>query len=67
MRKLQRIELIYLRKQNQLTQEDVAKSLNITTSYYGMIEQGVRTPSLELAGRIATFFKTKVESIFFRR
>ncbi|AOT72940.1 transcriptional regulator [Geosporobacter ferrireducens] len=54
-----------MRKKKNLNQLDVAKSLGVTTSYYGMIEQGVRTPSLDLAAKIAKYFDRKVEDIFF--
>lgn len=60
-----RTRLIELRKKLNLTQRDVAKAVKITTSYYGMIEVGDRTPKLELAGVIARFFGVKVEDIFF--
>lgn len=57
--------LIGLRKQRGLKQKDIATAIDITTSYYGMIELGKRTPQLELAKRIADFFGVKVEDIFF--
>lgn len=57
--------LITLRKNKNFCQKDVANALGITTSYYGMIEQGSRTPSLNLANEIANFFEKKVEDIFF--
>ena len=53
-----------LRAQNNLTQKAVARAVGITTSYYGMIEVGVRKPSLSLAMDLARFFDTSVEEIF---
>ena len=53
-----------LRSQSNLTQKAVAKAVGITTSYYGMIELGVRKPSLTLAMDLAKFFDTTVEEIF---
>ena len=53
-----------LRAQSNLTQKAVAKAVGITTSYYGMIELGVRKPSLTLAMDLAKFFDTTVEEIF---
>ncbi|MGM9532715.1 helix-turn-helix transcriptional regulator [Intestinibacter sp.] len=53
-----------LRAQNNLTQKAVARAVGITTSYYGMIELGVRKPSLSLAMDLARFFGTSVEEIF---
>lgn len=69
----QRKSLINLRKNRKLTQKEVVNELEqlygikITVSYYGMIEQGVRTPSLELAIAIAGLFNTNVEDIFFEQ
>ena len=40
-------------------------SITITTSYYGMIEQGVRTPKLPLAFAIAKLFECAPEELFF--
>lgn len=54
-----------LRIQRSLTQEQVAKALGITTSYYGMIEIGTRNPTLKLAKKIADFFNKPIEEIFF--
>lgn len=60
-----RTRLIELRKKQNLKQRDVAKAVEITTSYYGMIEVGDRTPKLELARKIAQFFGVKMEDLFF--
>lgn len=60
-----RDRLIALRKQERLTQKDIASALGITASYYGMIEQGVRTPTLNKAQQIAEYFGVKMEDIFF--
>ena len=54
-----------LRAERNLTQKAVAKAVGITTSYYGMIELGVRQPSLSLALDLAEFFNTSVEDIFY--
>lgn len=53
-----------LRIQSKLPQKAVAKAVGITTSYYGMIELGVRKPNLSLAIELAKFFNTSVEAIF---
>lgn len=47
-----------------LSQQDVAKSIGITASYYGMIENGVRTPNLIIAYKISRFFDGTIEDIF---
>lgn len=60
-----RQKLINLRKKLNLKQKDVANSIGITASYYGMIEIGVRNPSLDLAKKIAEFFGENMENIFF--
>ncbi|MBV4422790.1 helix-turn-helix transcriptional regulator [Clostridium tyrobutyricum] len=60
----QRKTLVSLRKKMNLTQKDISSKLGITASYYGMIEQGTRTPSLTLAKNIASFFGKNIEEIF---
>jgi|UPI0007DC28CB putative transcriptional regulator len=62
--------LIFMRKQKSLTQKDVVNilkreyNIKITESYYGMIEQGARTPSLNVALAISSIFNANPESIF---
>ena len=58
-------KLIELRESKELTQEDMAKLLNISRSFYGHIETGTRNPSYGLAKKIASIFEVKVEEIFF--
>ncbi|ATW28420.1 hypothetical protein DCMF_06935 [Candidatus Formimonas warabiya] len=66
-----RKRLVELRKQKgkelgiRLTQEKVAAQLNISRSFYNMIETGDRNPPLLLAKKIADFFEVGVEEIFF--
>ncbi|MGE6594823.1 helix-turn-helix transcriptional regulator [Bacillus proteolyticus] len=43
----------------------VAKKLKITPQMLGAMERGDRTPSLELAKRIANFYKTTIDDLFF--
>lgn len=43
----------------------VAKKLEITPQMLGAIERGDRTPSLELAKRIADLYKTTIDDLFF--
>lgn len=43
----------------------VARNLEITPQMLGAIERGDRTPSLELAKRIADFYKTTIDYLFF--
>lgn len=62
--------LVQSRKQRGWSQKDVIHELEcrfgikITESYYGMIEQGVRTPKLELALAIAKLFGGTPEELF---
>jgi putative transcriptional regulator len=66
-----RENLVALRVENNWLQKDVVDALNerfgisISVSYYGMIEQGVRTPSLQLAIAIADLFEKPVKEVFF--
>lgn len=68
---MRRHNLIALRKKRGWVQKDVVRELKrkygieITESYYGMIEQGVRTPQLRIAVAIADLFGKSVEDIFF--
>lgn len=67
---LKREKLIQYRKNKKWSQKRVVEELStkhgvkITDSYYGMIEQGVRNPSLKLAVSIAKIFKVRPENIF---
>ncbi|MFE8697934.1 helix-turn-helix transcriptional regulator [Cytobacillus sp. FJAT-53684] len=45
----------------------VAKDLKITPQMLGAIERGDRTPSLPLAKRIADYYETSVDEIFFNK
>ncbi|CEN80915.1 putative HTH-type transcriptional regulator [[Clostridium] sordellii] len=57
-------DLKKLRKKIKVTQKDVARNIGITTSYYGMIETGVRVPSLSTAIKLSKYFGLPVEKIF---
>ncbi|MCT2347145.1 helix-turn-helix domain-containing protein [Niallia taxi] len=66
-----REKLINLRKEKEMVQKEVVSLLkkthgiDITESYYGMIELGVRTPSLTIALAISELFQTNPNEIFF--
>lgn len=49
------------------SQAAIAKKLNITGQMLGAIENGNRTPSLELAKKIADFYGFSIEEIFFEQ
>ncbi len=55
-----------LRIKKELTQAEVACSVGLTTSAFGMIETGVRQPSIEMLGKIADFFNVSVDVLLGR-
>jgi putative transcriptional regulator len=59
------IRINLIKKRGDHSQKSVASSLGITTSYYGMIELGVRNPSLDVAKDIANYYNTSIEDLFF--
>lgn len=67
-----RHSLIALRKKRGLLQKDITfllkrdYGIEITESYYGMIEQGRRMPKLHIALAIAAIFKVDPKDIFFK-
>ena len=48
-----------------IPRESVAKALNISVSALGMYENGERIPRDEIKVKLARYYKTSVESIFF--
>lgn len=57
--------LIKLRTENRKTQKEVADAIGVAVSTYGMYEIGKRIPNDENKRKIAFFFKTTVQEIFF--
>lgn len=53
-----------LREQRGLTQRQFADKLGITLCMVRTYEQGIRTPQLNTALKMAEFLNTKVEEIF---
>ncbi|MEK3955406.1 helix-turn-helix transcriptional regulator [Psychrobacillus sp. FSL K6-1464] len=49
------------------TRIDVASDLDITPQMLGSIERGDRNPSLHLAKKIADYYETTVDEIFFNQ
>ena len=47
-----------------LTQEELAETLKVSRQTINSIENGRYSPSLELALKIAKFFRVRVEDIF---
>lgn len=56
--------LIEARKQNELTQQDVAMKANISRSYYAEIERGTKTPSGKVATKLSKLLGLKAENFF---
>ncbi len=54
-----------LRIGRHIKQVELAENLGITNDYLSSIERGARTPSFKLAKRIADYFDTTVDEIFF--
>ncbi|MBI3984721.1 MAG: helix-turn-helix transcriptional regulator [Candidatus Levybacteria bacterium] len=53
-----------LRKQNNVTQEELAKEVNVSRQTIVAIEKGNYIPSLLLGIKIARFFKKQIEDVF---
>jgi putative transcriptional regulator len=52
------------RAMKRLTQEELAKEINVTRATIIAIEKGDYNPSLELAFRLARYFQTDINDIF---
>jgi len=50
---------------NQITQEELAKKLDVSRQTINAIENGKFNPSVKLALLIADFFECPIESIFY--
>ena len=53
-----------LRKQNKVTQEELALALGVTRQTIISLENGKYNASLQLAFKIARFFEQSIEDIF---
>ncbi len=53
-----------LRKEHNVTQEDLALAVGVTRQTIISLEKGVYTASLQLAHRIAKYFNTTIEDLF---
>ncbi len=54
-----------IRNNRNLTQQDLADAVNVTRGTILALEKGSYNPSLELAFRLALFFKVGIEELFF--
>ena len=52
------------RKKRRLTQDDLAKAVDVTRQTIISLENGKYIASLQLAHRLAKFFDTEIEKIF---
>lgn len=55
--------LVYFRKKNNMTQEELAKSLGTTRSRISMYELGKREPSFEMLEAIADVFNINMSTL----
>lgn len=53
-----------LRKQAGLTQEELAVKVHLSRTHIGHIEQGRKSPSIEVLEKIARTLKVKVKDLF---
>jgi putative transcriptional regulator len=61
---MKRQRLADLRDYHNLSQGKMAELLNISRSYYGHIENGIRNPSFGLARRISEILGEPIDAIF---
>lgn len=54
-------KLRYLRNHQELTQAEVAKSINILQSTYSNYEQGTREPDIATIKKLANFFDVSID------
>jgi len=54
-----------LRLAHNLTQQELADAIDITRATVIALEKGNYNPSLELAFRLANYFKTNINKLFF--
>lgn len=59
-----RILLAQLREQKDMTQTQLSRSAKISQGYYSDIESGFRSPSPEVAGRIAKVLSIPEQDMF---
>ncbi len=53
-----------LRKQNKITQDELAKAARVTRQTIISLENGKYNASLQLAHKLANFFNTTIEELF---
>jgi len=53
-----------LRKSIGITQEELAERVDVSKDYIGLIERGLRSPSLKIMERIANSLGVKITTLF---
>lgn len=53
-----------LRKSIGITQDELAERVDVSKDYIGLIERGLRSPSLQTVEKIATSLKVSIASLF---
>ena len=61
------LRIAELRKQANLTQEQLAEIANVSVSYLGKIERGVQRPSIDLLIELAVKFNVSLDYILLGR
>ncbi len=56
-----------LRAERRLSRQDLAEAIGVNFQTVGYLERGDYNPSLELAFRIAEYFRLPLEAIFSRK
>jgi transcriptional regulator with XRE-family HTH domain len=55
-----------VRADKDLSQEEIAHRVNISTTYYGQVERGTRNVTIEVLGRIADALGVEMERLIER-
>lgn len=55
------------RSEKELTQQDLADAIDVTRATIIALEKGSYNPSLELAFRLAKFFRVEINELFFEK
>jgi transcriptional regulator with XRE-family HTH domain len=53
-----------IRKAAGYTQEELADKIHVSRAYLGHIEQGLKSPSLEVLDKLARSLKVKISDLF---
>ncbi len=54
-----------IRKVKSMTVEDLAEQVGVSSKYIYLLEQGKKTPSLDMAYKIARVLGVKIEEVFY--